>query len=198
MTNPFSRKGCLPMSPPCVRSAIPPEGIEAEGTVVAMTDDPNRQAYSIHTYGAHFAELGVDVDTAEIRLQRMLGVFAVGPHPEHQDSPLAARRWHDLGSERGLARRSRRRPALRCVRQPRPRPVPGAGARRHSADRRCHARRVRRPKANVLGVKGVGELGICGSGAAVANAVFNATGVRVRDFPITLDKVLPGLPQPDV
>ena len=40
-------------------------------------------------------------------------------------------------------------------------------------------------KANELGAKGVGELGICGAGAAVANAVFNATGVRVRDFPIT-------------
>ncbi len=49
-------------------------------------------------------------------------------------------------------------------------------------------------KANVLGVKGLGELGICGAGAAVANAVFNATGVRARDFPIALDKVLPGLP----
>jgi xanthine dehydrogenase YagR molybdenum-binding subunit len=51
--------------------------------------------------------------------------------------------------------------------------------------------------ANVIGVKGIGELGNCGSGAAVANAVFNATGVRVRDFPITLDKVLPGLARTD-
>ena len=49
-------------------------------------------------------------------------------------------------------------------------------------------------KANVLGAKGVGELGHCGANAAVANAVFNATGVRVRDFPITIEKVLPGLP----
>jgi len=53
-------------------------------------------------------------------------------------------------------------------------------------------------KANGLGAKGIGELGICGSGAAIANAVFNATGVRVRDFPITLEKVLPGLPIVDV
>jgi xanthine dehydrogenase YagR molybdenum-binding subunit len=53
-------------------------------------------------------------------------------------------------------------------------------------------------KANVLGAKGLGELGICGAGAAVANAVFNATGVRVREFPITLEKVLPGLPLVDV
>ena len=44
--------------------------------------------------------------------------------------------------------------------------------------------------------RGVGELGNCGANAAVANAVFNATGVRVRDFPITVEKVLPGLPLP--
>ena len=50
-------------------------------------------------------------------------------------------------------------------------------------------------KANPLGVKGLGELGICGSGAALANAVFSATGVRVRDLPITLEKILPSLPQ---
>jgi xanthine dehydrogenase YagR molybdenum-binding subunit len=53
-------------------------------------------------------------------------------------------------------------------------------------------------KANVLGAKGVGELGNCGANAAVANAVFNATGVRVRDCPITIEKVLRGLPLLDV
>jgi xanthine dehydrogenase YagR molybdenum-binding subunit len=53
-------------------------------------------------------------------------------------------------------------------------------------------------KANALGVKGVGELGICGAAPAVANAVFNATGVRVRDFPIRLDKLLPSLPLVEV
>lgn len=48
-------------------------------------------------------------------------------------------------------------------------------------------------KANPLKIKGVGELGICGAGAAVANAIYNACGVRVRDYPLTLDKVLAGL-----
>ncbi|VTU37368.1 Membrane-bound aldehyde dehydrogenase [pyrroloquinoline-quinone] precursor [Variovorax sp. PBL-E5] len=48
-------------------------------------------------------------------------------------------------------------------------------------------------KTNPLKIKGVGELGICGAGAAVANAVYNACGVRIRDFPLTLDKVLAGL-----
>ena len=47
--------------------------------------------------------------------------------------------------------------------------------------------------SNPLGSKGVGELAICGSGAAIANAIFNATGVRVRSFPITLDKILENL-----
>ncbi len=50
-------------------------------------------------------------------------------------------------------------------------------------------------KSNPLKSKGVGELGISGAGAAVANAVYNATGVRIRDYPLTLDKVLAGLPQ---
>ena len=48
-------------------------------------------------------------------------------------------------------------------------------------------------KANPMGIKGVGELGICGAGAAVANAIYNACGVRLRDFPMTPDKVLEGL-----
>ena len=45
-------------------------------------------------------------------------------------------------------------------------------------------------KTNPLKIKGVGELGISGAGAALANAVYNACGVRVREYPITLDKVL--------
>src|SRR6188474_1261641 len=50
------------------------------------------------------------------------------------------------------------------------------------------------PRSSPMKAKGVGELGICGSAAAVANAIYNATGVRVREYPITLDKLLKGLP----
>jgi xanthine dehydrogenase YagR molybdenum-binding subunit len=50
------------------------------------------------------------------------------------------------------------------------------------------------PISSPMKAKGVGELGICGVAAAVANAVYNATGVRVRDYPVTLDKLLPKLP----
>jgi xanthine dehydrogenase YagR molybdenum-binding subunit len=45
-------------------------------------------------------------------------------------------------------------------------------------------------KSSPMKSKGIGELGICGAGAAVANAVYNATGIRIRDYPLTLDKVL--------
>ena len=50
--------------------------------------------------------------------------------------------------------------------------------------------------ANPLLAKGIGELGISGAGAAVANAIYNACGVRVRDYPITLDKLIAHLPDP--
>jgi xanthine dehydrogenase YagR molybdenum-binding subunit len=52
------------------------------------------------------------------------------------------------------------------------------------------------PMSSPMKSKGVAELGICGAAAAVANAVYNATGIRVRDYPVTLDKLLPGLPMP--
>jgi xanthine dehydrogenase YagR molybdenum-binding subunit len=51
------------------------------------------------------------------------------------------------------------------------------------------------PISSPMKAKGVAELGICGVAAAVANAVYNATGVRVRDYPITLDKLLDRLPE---
>jgi xanthine dehydrogenase YagR molybdenum-binding subunit len=50
------------------------------------------------------------------------------------------------------------------------------------------------PMSSPMKAKGVAELGICGAAAAVANAVYNATGVRVRDYPITLDKLIEQLP----
>src|SRR5258705_11110213 len=63
---------------------IPAEGLEAEGEIVGAADDPNFKHYSMGSYGAHFAEVGVDVDTGEIRLRRMLGVFAAGRILNHR------------------------------------------------------------------------------------------------------------------
>jgi len=51
------------------------------------------------------------------------------------------------------------------------------------------------PTISPMKAKGIGELGISGVGAAVANAIYNATGVRVRDYPITLDKLIDHMPE---
>ena len=175
---------------------IPPEGLEAEGEIPDPTEDPNYQAYSIHSYGAQFAEVGVDIDTGEIRLRRMLGVFSAGRilnAKTARSQIIGGMIWGlsaALLEEAVLDTRSgafvNRDLAGYLVPVHADIPTVEAVLLDGNDD-----------KANPLGVKGVGELGICGAGAAVANAVFNATGVRVRDFPITLEKVLPSLPQPE-
>jgi xanthine dehydrogenase YagR molybdenum-binding subunit len=53
------------------------------------------------------------------------------------------------------------------------------------------------PHGSPLGSKGIGELGICGAGAAVVNAIYNATGARIRYFPATPDKLLAALEKLD-
>jgi xanthine dehydrogenase YagR molybdenum-binding subunit len=175
---------------------VPADGLEAEGEIAGMADDPNYKAHSIHTYGAHFAEVGVDADTGEIRLRRMLGVFSAG----RVLNAKTARSQLIGGMTWGVSM-ALHEDAVVDTRS-------GAFVKRDLAEYLVpvHADIPRidaivldgfDDKANPLGVKGLGELGNCGSGAAVGNAVFNATGVRVRDFPITLDKVLPGLPPMD-
>jgi xanthine dehydrogenase YagR molybdenum-binding subunit len=171
---------------------IPPEGVEAEGEVVNMRDDPNYGNYSINTYGANFAEVGVDADTGETRLRRLLGVFAAGRILNAKTA-----RSQLIGGMTFSVSYALFEEAVVDTRS-------GAFVNRDLAEYLVpvHADMPEidavlldgfDDKANVLGVKGIGELGACGAGAAVANAVFNATGVRVRDFPITLDKLLPGL-----
>ena len=176
---------------------VPAEGLEAEGEIGGAFEDPNYRDYSIHTYGAHFAEVGVDVDTAEIRLRRMLGVFAAGRILNAKTA-----RSQLIGGVTWGVSAALHEEAVVDTRT-------GAFVNRDLAEYLVpvHADIPNidavvldgfDDRANPLGVKGIGELGICGAGAAVANAVFNATGVRVRDYPITLDKVLPSLPPPEV
>ena len=69
---------CMALREKLEAGRVPAEGMEAEGEIASMRADPNYKKYSIHAYGAQFAEVGVDADTAEIRLRRMLGVFAAG------------------------------------------------------------------------------------------------------------------------
>jgi xanthine dehydrogenase YagR molybdenum-binding subunit len=164
-------------------------GLEAKGEIKpgAMS-----KAYSQQSYGAHFAEVAVDMDTGEIHLRRMLGVFAAGRILNmktalsqatgamiwgvgaalHEHAVLDARHGyfvnHDLAEYHVPSHADI--PAIEAYFLP-------------EVD----------DKTNPLKLKGMGELGICGAGAALANALYNASGVRVRDFPITLDKVIAGL-----
>jgi xanthine dehydrogenase YagR molybdenum-binding subunit len=171
-----------------------PHGLEAEGDSTPMWQDANFGAYSIHSFGAHFAEVGVDADTGEIRLRQMLGVFSPGRvlNPKTARSQLIGGMTFGVGmallEEAVVDLRSGAfvNGDLAGYLVPVHADIPVIDAVMLDGFD---------DKANVLGVKGLGELGICGAGAAVGNAVFNATGIRVRDFPITLDKLLPGLPK---
>ena len=175
---------------------IPARGLESEGETLPMWQDANYAVNSINTYGAHFAEIGVDIDTAEIRVRRMLGVFAVG----RVLNAKTARSQLIGGMIWGMSM-ALHEEAVVDMRT-------GGFVNRDLAQylMPVHADIPELDavvldgfdeKANTLGVKGLGELGICGAGAAVANAVFNATGVRVRQFPVTLEKLLHRLPFAD-
>lgn len=140
-------------------------------------------------FGAHFAEVGVDMDTAEIRVRRMLSVCAAG----RIFNPVTARSQCLGGMTMGIGA------ALmeECVVDPRY----GYFANHDLAEYQVPVH-ADIPDLDVIFLdetddqssplrgKGVGELGICGVGAAVANAVYNASGVRIRDYPLTLDKIL--------
>jgi xanthine dehydrogenase YagR molybdenum-binding subunit len=165
-------------------------GMDADGEI---QPGRNNKDFSQQSYGAHFVEVGVDADTGEVRVRRMLGAFTAG---------------------RVLNAKTARSQAIGGM-------VFGIGAALHEAmtlDPRfgyfvnhdlaeyhvpVHADipaieaiflAELDDNSNPLKSKGIGELGICGAGASIANAVYNACGARIRDYPITLDKLLSKLP----
>ena len=159
-----------------------------------MWADPNFASHSIHSFGAQFAEVGVDADTGEVRLRRMLGIFSPGRVLNSKTARSQLIGGMTFGVGMALLEEAivdlRSGAFINCDLGEYLVPV-------HADVPTIDAVILDGfdDKANVLGDKGLGEVGICGAGAAIGNAVFNATGVRVRDFPITLDKVLPGLPK---
>jgi xanthine dehydrogenase YagR molybdenum-binding subunit len=164
-------------------------GIEADGEI--KPGDMGKK-YSQQAYGAFFAEVAVDTESGEIRLRRMLGVFAAGRILNAKTARSQALGGMIWGVGGALHEEAVIDPRYGCF-------VNHDLAEYHVP---AHAdipaiEAVYLPeiddKTNPLKIKGVGELGISGAGAAVANAVFNACGVRIRDFPLTLDKVLAGL-----
>ncbi|WIM10398.1 xanthine dehydrogenase family protein molybdopterin-binding subunit [Enhydrobacter sp.] len=172
-----------------------PGNLQAEGQSVPGEE---YEKFSQYSYGAHFAEVAVDITTGEVRLRRMLGVFDAGRilNAKTARSQLIGGMLWGVGSalhENAVV--DTRSGAfvnhdLAGYHVPVHADVPAAvdAVMLSGFD----------DKSSPLGCKGVGELGICGAGAAIANAVYNACGVRVRDYPITPDKILSGLLQENV
>ncbi len=169
---------------------IGPAGLEAEGEI---KPGDNLKKFSQQSYGAHFVELGVDADTGEIRIRRMLGVFTAGRILNEKTARSQAIGGMTFGIGAALTEALDLDPRFGSYMN---RDLAQYHVPVHADVPAIEAVFLPEldPESNPLKSKGIGELGICGAGAAVANAIYNACGVRVRDYPITLDKVLAGLP----
>jgi xanthine dehydrogenase YagR molybdenum-binding subunit len=145
------------------------------------------------SFGAHFVEVGVDVSTGEIRVRRMLAVCAAGRilNPKTARSQVIGAMTMGVGAALMEELAVDKRSGFFVNHDLAGYEVPVHGDIPHQdvifIDETD-------PQSSPMKAKGVGELGMCGVAAAVANAIYNATGVRVRDYPITLDKLLSGLP----
>ncbi|WP_336030039.1 xanthine dehydrogenase family protein molybdopterin-binding subunit [Geodermatophilus sp. FMUSA9-8] len=168
----------------------PRDGDEASGQVdQADTDDE----HATYAFGAQFVEARVDVDTGEVRVPRLLGVFACG----RILNPRTARSQFIGGMTMGLSMALHEN----SVWDPRIGQVANHDFAEYHVtvnadvgDVQAHWLDEEDPYVNVMGAKGIGEIGIVGTAAAVSNAVWHATGVRVRELPVTLDRLLPALP----
>jgi xanthine dehydrogenase YagR molybdenum-binding subunit len=145
--------------------------------------------YAMHAHGAVFAEVKVDPDLGQMRVTRVVGAFAAGRiiNPRMVQSQLYG------GMIWGISFALHEQVVI----DPRSgRPMNANLAEYHvpvNADvPSLEAILVEEydPHVNALGIKGVGEIGITGPAGAVANAVWHATGIRVRKFPITLDRLI--------
>jgi xanthine dehydrogenase YagR molybdenum-binding subunit len=154
--------------------------------------DAESDEYTVQSFGAQFVEARVHRDTGEVRVSRMLGVFDVGRAINARTLRSQLIGGMTMGLSMALHEESVRDPRFGHI-------VTQDLATYHFSS---HADvedldaiwlGTADEHFNPMGSRGAGEIGIVGAAAAVANAVYNATGVRVRDLPITLDKVLAGL-----
>jgi xanthine dehydrogenase YagR molybdenum-binding subunit len=146
------------------------------------------------TFGAHFVEVGVDAATGEIRVRRMLAVCAAGRilNPKTARSQVIGGMTMGVGAALMEELAVDKRLGFFVNHDLAGYEVPVHADIPHQE---VIFLDETDPTSSPMKAKGVGELGICGAAAAVANAIYNATGVRVRDYPITLDKLITRMPQ---
>jgi xanthine dehydrogenase YagR molybdenum-binding subunit len=162
---------------------------EIEGTGRAARDPADAQARAMFSHGAVFAEAKVDPDLGQVRVTRLVGAFAAGRiiNPHLARSQLLGGMIWGIGfalHDEGIHDRRSGRPMnadLAGYHVPVNADVPSLEALLVEEEDRF---------VNALGVKGVGEIGITGTVGAIANAVWHATGVRTRRFPIRIEDLL--------
>jgi xanthine dehydrogenase YagR molybdenum-binding subunit len=161
--------------------------IEGRGTGAA--DAAAQSTYAMHAHGAVFAEVKVDPDLGQIRATRVVGAFAAGRiiNPRMVQSQLNG------GMIWGVSFALHEKASV----DPRSGRVMNANLGEYHIPVNADVPSIETilveehdPHVNALGIKGVGEIGITGTAGAVANAVWHATGVRVHEFPITLDRLV--------
>lgn len=145
-------------------------------------------------FGAHFAEVAVNAVTGEARVRRMLGVFSAGRILNMQTARSQCHGGMIFGIGAALTEE--------LVHDHRDGHIVNHNLAEYHVPVNLDVPQLdvmfleeQDTWANPIQSKGVGELGISGAGAAITNAIFNATGVRVRDYPATLDKIFEGLPE---
>ena len=149
--------------------------------------------YQQSTFGGHFVEVAVDAATAEVRVQRMLAVCAAGRilNPKSARSQVIGAMTMGVGAALMEALHVDKRIGYFVNHDLASYEVPVHADIPHQE---VIFLDETDPVSSPMKAKGVGELGICGVAAAVANAVYHATGIRVRDYPLTLDKMLAQMP----
>ncbi|HEX3466528.1 MAG TPA: xanthine dehydrogenase family protein molybdopterin-binding subunit [Candidatus Elarobacter sp.] len=159
------------------------------GRADVQHDRSHKGPYSSHAFGAHFAEVHVDPDLGTVRLTRMVSAFAAG----RIVNARTARSQYMGGAVWGvsMALHEEARPDLRSGR------YMNANLENYLVPVNADIPAIdiilvdeQDDYVNPLGIKGIGEIGNVGSAAAVANAVYHATGKRVRELPITPEKLL--------
>jgi len=163
------------------------EEIEATGTGAA--DPASREAFAMHAHGAVFVEVKVDPEFGQVRATRVVGAFAAG----RVINPRMVRSQYFGGMIWGVSFALHEK----AVTDARTGRIMNANLAEYHLPVNADVPSLEAilveehdPHVNPLGIKGVGEIAITGTAGAVANAVWHATGVRVRRFPVTLEALI--------